>query len=268
MKHFVFLFLILSMVGCTHYYYAPNAANIPLFKEKNTFKGKAGIGGGDGYTGGDIQLGYSVTPKIAIMLNSFFAGKSEAVQDNYSTNASHEESGNGSYFELGAGYYNAFGTNKMWVFETYAGAGIGSEMQVYNYNETAKLGISKYFIQPSFGYSSKKQTFEIALGSRFCSLHLKINQNNVSSGDNADNKKVLDTIGIHPSSILWEPSIMIAAGWNGFKFFLQRTTSQNLSNRYLPQENENFIIGIKFTIDNNTKRGNKVKGDSFYPRTD
>lgn len=260
--------MILSLVGCTHYYYAPNSENIPLFKEKNTFKGKAGIGGGDGYTGGDIQLAYSATPKIAIMLNSFFAGKSELVPDNYSSNTSHEESGHGSYFELGAGYYKAFGINKIWVFETYAGAGTGSENHIYNYNQTAKLGIIKYFIQPSFGYSSKKQTFEIAVGSRFCSLNLKMNQNNVSIQENGENRKVLDTIGIHPSSILWEPSIMIAAGWHGFKFFAERTTSKNLSNRYLPQENENFIIGLKFALDRETKSNNKVNGDSFYPRTD
>jgi hypothetical protein len=253
MKNFVVPFLILLLTGCTHYYYAPNSANIPLFKEKNTFKGKADIGGGDGYTAGDIQLAYSATPKIAFMLNSFFAGKSEVVPDINLSNTSHEESGKGSYFELGAGYYKAFGTNKVWVFETYAGSGIGSENHTYNYNQTANLGISKYFIQPSFGYTSKKQNFEIAVGSRFCSLNLKMKQNNVSLQENSDNKQVLDTIGIHPSSILWEPSIMIAAGWKGFKFFLEKTSSQNWSNHYLPQEDVNLIIGIKFTIHSETK---------------
>jgi hypothetical protein len=46
---------------------------------------------------------------------------------------------------------------------------------------------------------------------------------------------------------------MIAAGWKGFKFFLEKTSSQNWSNHYLPQEDVNLIIGIKFTIDSETK---------------
>jgi hypothetical protein len=264
MKNFIIPLLILCLTGCTHYYYAPNAANIPLFKEKNAFKGKAGYGGGNNYHGGDIQVAYSVGSHIGLMFNSFFAGKTEQVQET-SNGDSHVESGNGRYFELGSGYYKAFGINKIWVFETYAGAGIGSENHVYNYNQTAKLGISKFFIQPSFGYSSKKQTFEIAVGSRFSSMNLKTNQTNVSFEENETNKRELDTISIHPSSILWEPSIMIAVGWHGFKFFIEKTASNNLSNRYLLQDNLNFTVGIKFSIDSKSKSQNKVKDNSVTP---
>lgn len=253
MKNFIILFLILSSTGCVHYYYAPNEANIPLFKEKNTFKGKAGFGGGNNYNGGDIQLAYSASKKIGIIVNSFFAGKKEQVDENFSTGATQEESGKGSYVEVGAGYYKAFGEKKLWIFETYGGAGVGGENHVYNSLETSKLNITKYFIQPSIGYSSHRGTFEIAVGSRFCGLNLKINQSNVSMANNQPSKRDLDYISIHPSSFLWEPSIMVAAGWPNFKFYFQLTTSHNLTNPNLAQDNSDANLGIKFTLKNNPK---------------
>lgn len=251
MKKIIVLFLILALTGCAHYYYAPNAANIPLFKEKNTFKGNAGYGGGNNYNGGDIQLAYSPGKKIGIMVNSFFAGKTEQVQEDISTGGTHEESGKGSYVEAGAGYYKAFGGKKVWVFETYAGAGVGGENHVYNFQETSRLNISKYFIQPSIGYSSHRGTLEIAVGSRFSRLNLKINQSNISEVNNRSSKMDLDYISIHPSSFLWEPSIMIAAGWPNIKFYLEFTGSQNLTTSYLAQDTQNLIVGIKFSLKNN-----------------
>ena len=52
------------------------------------------------------------------MVNSFFAGNTEQVENFYS-GATHKESGRGNYVEAGAGYYKAFGMKKEWVFETY-----------------------------------------------------------------------------------------------------------------------------------------------------
>jgi hypothetical protein len=152
---------------------------------------------------------------------------------------------------VGAGYYKAFGEKKLWVFETYGGAGAGGENHVYNSLETSKLNITKYFIQPSIGYSSHRGTFEIAAGSRFTGLNLKINQSNVSFENNLSSKKNLDYISIHPSSFLWEPSIIIAAGWPNFKFYFEITTSYNLTNPDLAQDNSDANLGIKFTLKNN-----------------
>lgn len=253
MKKIAIGILILVLTGCTHYYYAPNAANIPLFKEKNSFKGKAGFGGGNNYNGGDIQLAYSASPKVGVMLNSFFAGRTEQVNE-LGSGDSHDESGKGSFFEAGVGYYKPFGKNKIWIFETYGGAGIGTENHVYNYHETSKLHIAKYFIQPSIGYISKSGVLEIAVASRFSGLNLKINQNNVSENSGIKNVQDMDSIRFHPSSFLWEPSVMIAVGWPDFKFFLEHTTSQNWSNPYLAQDNVNFLIGIKFTLKNKTHK--------------
>src|SRR6185437_7569943 len=252
MKNLLSAILILALTGCSHYYYAPNAANIPLFKEKNTFKLKGGYSG-DNYNGADIQMAYSVSKKIGVMVNSFFAGKTENVQEYITTPAYHQESGKGSYIETGLGYYKPFGEHNVWIFETYGGAGVGGEKHVYNYSQSASLHLTKYFIQPSFGYSSKDGHFEFAISSRFSGLDLKIKHNNLFLQTNQLENQNLDSISLHPSSFLWEPSFIIAAGGKYLKLYLQLTFSNNLSNPYLVMDNENISFGIKIMFKNDQK---------------
>lgn len=238
----------IMLSACTHYYYAPNSSNIPLFKKKNTMKINGGYSNGDNYNGGEVQLAYSVSSKIGVMFNSFFAGNTETVESNGN---SHLETGKGSLFEIGAGYYKPFGTQNKWTFETYAGAGIGTEKHTYENSQKATLNLIRYFVQPSIGYSSLNGFLEVALGSRFCDLKLKVKEHNVTAtngGGNDTDKKDLDNINLSPSSVLWEPAIRLGLGWEDFKFYLQLTSSQNLSNLTLPQDHTNFNIGIKISI--------------------
>jgi hypothetical protein len=244
------LCVLVLFLGCSHYYYAPNAANIPLFKEKNTFKGKGGYSWDD-YKGADIQMAYSVSKNIGIMVNTFFAGETEQVQNNSSSSATHEESGKGSYIEIGAGYYKPFGEKKVWIFETYAGAGVGGENHTYARSESANLHLSKSFIQPSIGYSSKRGHFEAALSSRFSLLNLKVKKSSLTFETNQTEKQNLDSIILHPSSFLWEPSLTVGAGLQDFKLYLQLTPSYNLNNTYLMMDDMNLSLGIIFTIKSN-----------------
>jgi hypothetical protein len=112
-------------------------------------------------------------------------------------------------------------------------AGLGGESHIYGNSETSKFHLTKYFVQPSIGYSSKKGTFEFAVSSRFSGLNLKIDHSDLTFQTNQAEKQNVDSIGLHPSSFLWEPSFIIAAGWPNFKFFFQLTSSNNLSNSYL-----------------------------------
>jgi len=256
MKKIIFnpmlIYMLVLLTSCSHYYYAPNAANIPLFKEKNSVEVKGGFSG-DSYNGADIQAGYSVSKKVGVIVNSFFAGESESVT-NFNSDYSHKESGSGSYFEAGAGYYKPFGKNKTWIFETYGGAGIGGEKHVYDYSQSATLHLTKYFIQPSFGYNSKKETFQFAVSCRFSSLNLKIKSANLSAESNQREKGKLDQIVSHPTSFLWEPSYMIALGGEHVKFYFQITTSSNLNNSYLFMDVGNVSLGAKFKFDIKPKK--------------
>jgi len=259
------LLCVLSLLtACTHYYYAPNAANIPLFKEKNTFKGKVGFSS-DNYQGADLQMACSAGKHIGVMVNSFFVGEKEQVQnDFFNSTDTHEESGKGSYIEAGAGYYKPLGEQKVWIFETYAGAGTGGENHTYDKLQTAKLHLNKFFIQPSIGYSSKSGHVEVGLSSRFSLLNLKVKENDLAFETNQSEKQNLDAITLHSSTFLWEPSLIIGAGWQDFKFYLQLTPSYNLDNPYLIMDYGNISIGIKFTLKNNQTKGN-TKGNYVPP---
>ncbi len=255
MKKITIAILILASTGCTHYYYAPNAANIPLFKEKNTLKLKGGYSG-DNYDGADFQLAYSVSKNIGIMVNSFFVGQTEDVYNSINSSSSHKESGKGSYGETGLGYYKPLGKSKVWIFEAYGGAGIGGENHVYDQFQASKLHFTKFFLQPSIGYASKSEHFEVAVSSRFSNLNLKIKNSNLTSQNNQTEKQNLDSISMHPSSVLWEPSFIIAAGGKYVKFYFQLTFSNNLSNPYLAMDNGNLSFGLKITFKNDQKKTN------------
>lgn len=254
MKKIAYAILVLVLTSCSHYYYAPNAANIPLFKEKNTFNIKGGYSG-DNYDGADIQTAYSVSKNIGLMANSFFASEKENVGE-YNSASTHQESGKGSYFEAGVGYYKTFGKHKVWIFEAYGGAGFGRENHLYAYSQASKLSLTKYFIQPSFGYSSKTGHFETAINSRFSALNLKVIQSNLSLETNQVEKQNLESITLHPSSFLWEPSLIIAAGGKFVKFYLQVTASNNLTNQYLAMDNGNISLGLIITFKNDQKKSN------------
>jgi hypothetical protein len=266
MKKITIALLILTLTGCTHYYYAPNAANIPAFKEKNTFKLNAGYSSGETVQGADIQLAYSVSPKVGIMVNSFFTGSKDNQTDfyglsylfgqsYYNGSNSGTESGRGSYIEGAIGYYKPVDIKKLWVFETYAGAGVGGENHVYLQLQKAKLSVTKLFLQPSFSYASAKGTLEVGVSSRFSYLNLKVNRNTLSADDN--NWKYLDDVIAHPSSLIWEPAIKISAGGKVFKAYLETTFSSNLNNRFLLQEHDNINLGIQITIGKDKQKEKK-----------
>jgi hypothetical protein len=257
MKKITFAILILALTGCSHYYYAPNAANIPLFKEKNNFEFKGGYSG-DYYEGADIQMAYSATNNIGVMLNSFFVGKTENVQESIFDPSSHKESGTGSYIEAAAGYYKPFGHNNVWIFETYAGAGVGGEKHVYAYSENARLGLTKFFVQPSLGYSAKKGHFEFAIASRFSNVNLKVKKNNLSSEANNGAKQQLANITPNPGLFFWEPSCMVAAGGKNVKFYLQMTLTYDKKYSYVEIDPGNLSFGIKL----NFKTGQKKTGSN------
>lgn len=251
------IYMLVLSTGCSHYYYAPNAANIPLFKEKNSLEVKGGFSG-DSYSGADIQAAYSVSKKVGVMVNSFFAGESENISTfnplTFNSSYSHQESGSGGYIEAGAGYYKPFGKNKIWIFETYAGAGTGGEKHLYDYSQSATLHFTKFFVQPSFGYNSKKQTFQVAISSRFSSLNLKVKNTNLSTESNQREKGNLDQIVSHPNSFLWEPSFMIAVGGEHVKFYFQITTSENINNSYLFMDGGNVSLGVKLKFDTKAQK--------------
>ena len=241
---------IVMLSSCSHYYYVPNSANIPLLQEKNDMRISAGYSGGQTFEGADIQFAYAVAPKVGIMVNGLVGGKTETdIYDNV-------QSGKGSYGEVGVGYYQPFTPNKLFIFEAYGGAGIGGTHHEYGHSGSSRVGVTKFFIQPSIGYMSKKKRFEFAVGSRFSAIDLKVKDVaylNHNNGDDPSYYADLEYVREHPSSILWEPSFRIAVGSKYVKFYFSVTQSFNLTNSLLRQESYNASLGVRLTLNTGKK---------------
>lgn len=215
--------------SCTHYYYQPNANNVPLFKEKNEARIQLQASGGNYLSGFDAQTAYAVGKHTGLQLNYFHTGDNN--QDN--------SSGKGDYIEAAAGYFMPLHNNR-WIFETYAGIGEGIISNVYNVSKSSKFGITKFIVQPSFGYTGKY--FNIAVSSKFSLADYYLANSSVNKDDydyDADYIEFLKS----KSFFLWEPGFMIRGGPKQFQILLQITHSVPV-NKGLRLDDTNVSWGI------------------------
>lgn len=235
--------LALTLNSCTHYYYIPNAQNVPLFREKNEFQGTLTIGGGDEVSTAEVQAAYSITDNLAVMTNFMSAKAGEK---------SNNEWGKGNYLEGAFGYYKPF--DEFVVAEVYAGLGTSNQHHVYStdsYNNgTADLSFMKYFLQPSVGLTFR--AFDIAVSTRLSRLSFY----NIDNKVTMDNQALyyVDTIAKNKTSYLFEPALTIRGGWKYVKLQLQLSSSKNLTHPNLKFEDSNVSIGLHFTVANRYKK--------------
>jgi hypothetical protein len=216
MKYYTLLILLMAGTSsCYHIYYAPNTANTPLFTEKGQTRIN-GIycGGGDSeFNGGELQLAHSAGKNFGLMANFMAAGKKENLSEN---NGSTEvEKGNGSYLELGAGYFKSFDKQKKWVGEIYGGAGSGTVKNEYGYNDLSKVNIFKLFFQPAVGY--KTTYFEIAFAPKISHVNWRVKESIFTSQQNESDKSNIEAIRNKKSFLAFEPALIIRAGGKDFK---------------------------------------------------
>lgn len=208
---FVLFITIIMNTSCTHYYYQPNANNVPLFKEKNEVHIQLQASGGNDLSGFDAQTAYAIGKHIGLQFNYFHTGDKN--NDN--------SSGKGDYIEAAAGYFTPLHNNR-WVFETYAGIGEGRVTNIYDVSKFSKFGMTKFMVQPSFGYTSKY--FNIAVSSKFSLAGYNLVNSSVTRDDydyDADYIQFLK----NKSFPLWEPGIMMRGGTKHFQIMFQVTHS-------------------------------------------
>ena len=125
-KHFLpYAALLIFLSSCSHAYYSPNTANVPVFKEKNEFKASASAALSQ-VSGGDFQAAYAPTRCIGVLANANVNG-----YGNIPTSG-----GRGYLIELGAGYFRPLHVNtkhaeNVIVFEAYGLVGLGGSKGFY-----------------------------------------------------------------------------------------------------------------------------------------
>jgi hypothetical protein len=230
------LLLPLLLTSCTHYYYAPNTANIPMLREKGEGRINVNFYATDEATGGEFQGALATGKQTAIMFNIVTASASGGLFNSTAYLGRQEPSGAGTYAELGYGFFAPDPKSK-WVFETYAGIGIGGITNRYSENEKSKVRLIKMFVQPSLGWRSKN--FEIAFSSRFAFANLKVKEN--TGHLNQD----VEYIRGHSSAFLAEPAVLIRFGLKHIKIAVNYSHSANLSNNW-QQETTAIGVGLSF----------------------
>src|SRR6266498_665245 len=213
----IFSFVVSSLcTSCIHHYYAPNSNNVPLLKEKNDGRIQLQLSSGNDYEGFEFQSAYAVGKHTCLQLNFFTAsGDYKEADIKYG-------SGKGTYIEAAAGYF-APSHNNHWVFETYAGAGTGTVTNEYMKSEFSKVGVTKFFLQPSFGFSTKN--FEIAISSKFSMANIRLKDYTITENNNPYDFIDIKFLQNNKSFFFWEPGIIMRGGFEQFKFLAQLTLS-------------------------------------------
>ncbi|MGZ5191852.1 MAG: hypothetical protein ACXWCZ_12635, partial [Flavisolibacter sp.] len=261
MKSFIYLLIITAgMTSCAHVYYAPSTANAPLFTEKGETRINALYASGgniSSFRGGELQLAHAVSKNIGIMANGLVGGRTEDVSywDWNSPRGVHEESGNGSYLEFAAGYFNTFDSKKKWVGEVYSGVGFGTVSNEYGAGDFTKVNHSKFFLQPSIGYKSKN--FEFAFVPRISFIHWTPKEIQITIPEN--DYVNADMMGIKSKSnfVSFEPALILRGGGEDFKVQCGFTTSNFTSTSWFFGEELiekiNLNLGVSINIKSKKK---------------
>ena len=211
--------ILFSLDSCTHYYYAPNQHNVPLFKEKNEVRVSGAYIQGNEISGCDIQAGYAMTKESAIIANALIINPTS-------------KDGRGQLYELGAGYYKPISSSflpisKKFIFETYGVFGLGNATDYYgNYPYSVTTGLFKAYIQPSIGFSTN--LFDIILSEKIGLVHTfgvkrsipdSTYNSMIQNGSSVVND--LNILNHSRTSFLFEPAFTFRIGFKYVKFHFQ-----------------------------------------------
>ena len=102
------------------------------------------------------------------------------------------------------------------------------------------MNISRYFVQPSFGFTSKY--FDAVISSRIAIL----NYSNIE----VEGFPIfeINIIQNNKSSALFEPAIIIRGGWKYVKLQFQYVRSTNLTSSNFPQLDEIYNLTLYFSF--------------------
>lgn len=250
MKYIIYcLILAQTATSCYHVYYAPNTANSPMLSEKGETRFNAAYcgGGSSEFEGGELQAAAAIGKHTGVMINSMFVSKSESVS-NYDGSNTHTESGRGSYVEFGGGMFKSFDAKQRWIGEVYGGVGFGNSKHTYDYSEKAKVGVTKFFLQPSVGY--KSNYFEVSLVPRVGYVNWKVREENLQAvtGSYDEDEDDLNKIRQKPGFLCFEPALIVRAGGKDVKIQGALSLSHVNGGDYYPVENVSASIGVSINL--------------------
>lgn len=217
-------FVVITLLSSCSPAYIPNVINTPLLKEKGDLKANLNWG----ISGTDPQVAYAVTDNIGLLLNASFHDTKDADSAGYYQKH--------NFIELGAGYFQPFGTKG--CLSVYGGYGFGNMSSAYSSNlisNKEKTRTSRFFIQPAIGFQT--DFYEFSFSSRVVGLILRdINPNRLD--------------------IFIEPALTNKFGFKYGKFCVQTGLSVPINNTNLGYDYHPFMfsIGVEINVGRIIKR--------------
>lgn len=239
-------FLSVMLSSCAHYYYVPNAQNVPLFREKYEFRLSGAYGFGDYSQCSEFQTAFSLTDHIA-MITNFMSAKGGKVSDN-------DDWAKGTYFDGALGYYKPFSEHG--VFEIFGGLGGSNQhhhYSVYQWNSsnnlnsgTSDLSFTKLFIQPAIGVTF--ENIDFALSTRISRLSFnKINNQILESIDQSEYDR-LNSLAQNKNHLSIEPALTLRAGFKNIKLQVQAIgAGYSNNNDYFETIHLSIGLSVAFT---------------------
>jgi len=163
---FIFVYILLS-TSCSHYYYAPDEANMLKLDDRNDLKFSASGNSTNGnyelrHT--NVQLGYSPIKHVGVFASHFNMSGDEPKQNSIRGGKGHLNNvGLGGYYFLETEsilnrlvkYDDNIGVRSGFLFDAYAGYGKGHVHNYYAEGGRSDLDIQKYFIQGGIHWQGK-----------------------------------------------------------------------------------------------------------------
>lgn len=232
--------------------YVPNMVNVPLLKEKNELRATVSIS--------DYQFAYSATENIAFMLNGYIKNTSVSNSGSYSGS---DYSTSRNLVEGGIGYFKPL--TEDFIFETFVGGGIGKFAYNNTYNssyiytgtsgstnKTYSANFTRYFVQPSIGYSI--DFIDFAFSTRIIQLGFN-NINNVGYSDSDLRDENLSSIS-NTTYYFIEPALTLRLGYKWGKVHMQAVYSNKINSEELNYQQFTMNVGLHINI---APRFNKSK---------
>lgn len=264
---FCFVIFSLLLTSCSPYFYAPNTAQVPLFREKGEKQISGHIGTGNViFPSIQVNAAAAVDSHLAIMGSIYSAiGEYEEEEKNiifsgitFPLIAKNIYISNVNQAEIAVGYFKTKNAHRS--VELYGGIGYGmvgtKYSRDYTNGATTKIfpfelntDFIKLFVQKNWGY--KSNYFDIILNSKLAYLHV----GNIKEKHKADAEFVpassdwsIDYIKTYPNSILLEPGLTLRTGNETYKAQLHIGTSFNILDLTYPQEYNVISLGFIYNL--------------------
>lgn len=224
-------------------YYVPSAPNTPLLTEKNDMDFNLLRSSGSEFSGIELQAAYLPAKHVGIT-GSYSLANNRGSRNYMKSNR----------FELGAGYITKL--SRGLHFETYAGAGSG---KVANHHHTglSKTNLTHLFVQPAIAFTNTKKSVTLGFVSRFSGVNFNVQDTSFNNDREMFSAKQVQSLYDQPFHIMWEPGIVLRAGWKKFLFHFSYSFSSDLTDPGLYRSKSNISLGLSLRFNAKAKETSK-----------